>query len=367
MGMKRRQDENGGAMAHRPEAVTLPSPGGRGELQALTPGTDRRLVAPGGRGELQALTLPSPKGRGELKALTLALSRRERGLSRRAFLTGGTLLVAGGAAMTAEGLLAATEEKPKIRVGLVTDLHYADKPAGGTRHYRQSRTKLAEAVAQFKKERAEFVAHLGDAIDTAPELEAEKGYLRQVVRDFSASGLKHHFVVGNHCVASLTKPEFLEIAGQERSYYSFDAGGYHFVVLDACFRGDGKPYGRRNFDWGDAWLPPAELQWLKDDLRQSPLRSIVMVHQCLDLLPPLGIKNAPEVRKILEQSGKVLAVLQGHFHFGNYSCLGGLHYCTLSAAVEGAGAENNAYAMLDLLPGDVVKITGFRKQKSYRC
>jgi alkaline phosphatase len=92
----------------------------------------------------------------------------------------------------------------------------------------------------------------------------------------------------------------------------------------------------------------------------------VCVHQRLDAEPPYGVKNAPEIRKILEASGKVLAVLQGHHHKGDYKEIGGIHYCTMSAVVEGPGPENNAYAVMDILPGDAIRITGFRKQKSYR-
>ena len=117
--------------------------------------------------------------------------------------------------------------------------------------------------------------------------------------------------------------------------------------------------------WADAKIPSAELEWLQADIRQSSHKSIVCVHQCLDLIPPFGVKNGPEVRKLLQESGKVLTVLQGHYHWGNYQEIGDLHYCTMSAVVEGSGPENNAYAMLDILPGDAVRITGFRKQKSY--
>jgi alkaline phosphatase len=172
--------------------------------------------------------------------------------------------------------------------------------------------------------------------------------------------------VGNHCVENLTKPEFLGIVGQERSYYSFDKAGYHFVILDACFTSEGKPYGRKNFKWADAKIPPAELEWLQDDLGKTPNKSIVCVHQCLDVMSPFGVKNGSEVRKVLQDSGKALAVLQGHYHWGNYQEIGGLHYCTMSAVIEGSGTENNAYAMLDILPGDAIRITGFRKQKSHR-
>ncbi len=40
-------------------------------------------------------------------------------------------------------------------------------------------------------------------------------------------------------------------------------------------------------------------------------------------------------------------------------------YVTLSAMVEGSGEENNAYAILDVLRNNGIRITGFRKQKSY--
>ena len=287
--------------------------------------------------------------------------QHERRLGRRAFLKGGTLFLAGSALLP--GHLLAAEDKPKLRLGLVTDLHYADKDSRGSRHYRESITKVAEAAKRFGEEKPDLVFCLGDLIDSGASLEAEKGYLSRIVKEFPG---KRHFVLGNHCVENLTKPEFLGIVGQDKSYYSFDANGYHFVVLDACFTSDGAPYGRRNFKWADAKIPAVELEWLQADLRQSPHKSIVFVHQCLDVIPPFGVKNGFAVRKILSESGKVLAVLQGHFHWGNYQELGGLHYCTMSAIIEGAGAENNAYAVMDILPGDVIRISGFRKQKSYQ-
>jgi alkaline phosphatase len=288
-------------------------------------------------------------------------------IGRRAFLRGGTLFLAGSALLSGD-LFAATEDKPKLRCGLVTDLHYADKDSRGTRYYRESLTKLAEASEQFDKEKPDLVVELGDLIDGTDSVEVEKGHLRRIAREFAAIPGQHHCVVGNHCVNNLTKPEFLGIIGQEKSFYSFDANGYHFVVLDACFTSDGVPYGRKkvHIKWGDAAIPPAELEWLQADLRQSPHKSIVFAHQCLDVIPPFGVKNGPAVRKLLEESGKVLAVLQGHWHRGNYQELGGIHYCTLKAVVEGSGPENNAYAMMDILPGDGLRITGFRKQPSYR-
>ena len=126
-----------------------------------------------------------------------------------------------------------------------------------------------------------------------PPSDIEKGYLQANRQGVFRLPGQHHFVLGNHCVENLTKPEFLGIVGQEQSYYSFDAAGYHFVILDACFTSDEKPYGRKNFKWADAKIPPAELEWLQADIGQSSHKSIVCIHQCLDMIPPYGVRMAP--------------------------------------------------------------------------
>ena len=287
-------------------------------------------------------------------------------LSRRAFFRQGTVILTGATlAGTCAVGVAEEQKKPKVRVGLVTDLHYADKPPAGARHYRESPAKLAEAAKRFEQEKVDCLVALGDLIDSADSLDREKEQLRRIAREFAAFPGRRHYVLGNHCVSALTKPEFLEIVGQKASFYSFDLNGVHFVVLDACFRGDGQPYGRNNFQWTDSNIPAAEVEWLRADLKQTAYMAVVFVHQRLDVEPPLGIKNAPEVRKVLEESHKVLAVLQGHDHQGDYKEVEGIPFCTLKAMVEGSGEENNAYAILDVFPDDSIHIGGFRKQKSY--
>jgi alkaline phosphatase len=289
-------------------------------------------------------------------------------LNRRAFLGQGTLLLAGSTLLGSEvsGFAEKDENaEPRLRIGLVTDLHYADKPPLIHRYYRETVPKFAEAAKQFRRDRTDLVIELGDLIDVGDSLEIEQAYLRRIAKDFRATPGQHHYVLGNHCVWRLTKPEFLGIVGQKRSFYSFDLKGCHFVVLDACFRSDGQPYGRGNFQWTDANIPPAEAEWLRSDLQRTPRKTLVFVHQRLDVEPPYGVKNAPAIRNILEESGKVLTVLQGHYHLNGYKEIGGVHYVTLAAMVEGSGEENNAYAMMDILPHDAIRIRGFRKQKSY--
>jgi len=282
-------------------------------------------------------------------------------LGRRAFLKNGTLVLT---ALTSR-LYAEDDAAPGLNIGLITDLHYADKPASGSRHYRETPNKLAEAAEHFARYKPEFLVELGDFIDAADSVAAELGYLKRINRDFSRMCKQRHYVLGNHCVYTLRKREFLDTVEQPKSFYSFDAGKFHFVVLDACFRSDGMPYGRKNFEWTDPNLPPKELDWLKNDLKQTSRKTVVFTHQRLDVSDHYGVKNAVAVRKTLEQSGQVLAVFQGHSHSNDHREIGGIHYCTLVAMVEGSGAESNGYSVLKLADDGTLTVTGFRKQKHY--
>lgn len=289
-------------------------------------------------------------------------------IGRRAFLQGSSLLLAAGtfghsvsSAFGTQGAL----PNASLKVGLVTDLHYADKPKAGSRYYRESLSKLEEATAHFQKERVNFVVELGDFIDAAPEVETELGYLKTINSQFQKIKAERHYVLGNHCVETLTKEEFLGEVGQERSFYSFDRDGFHFVVLDACFNKNGTPYGRRTSDWRVAFIPPEQLEWLHADLKETENRTIVFAHQRLDVDNHYAPVNVADVRRVLEQSGKVSAVFQGHSHKNDYKDLNGIHYCTHVAMIEGTGPAKNAYSVLHLFPNGEIKLEGFREQKDY--
>lgn len=288
-------------------------------------------------------------------------------LGRRAFLRGSTLLLTAGALsrFSADQVFAAENSEEHFKIGLITDLHYADKPTVGNRYYRETLAKLSEAAARFQEEQVSFAVELGDLIDSASTLEEELGYLRTINHRFSDLVPHRYYVLGNHCVERLTKNEFLTEAGQEKSFFSFDRSGFHFVVLDACFRGDGQPYGRKNANWTDAFVPPDEVAWLKEDLAATDRPVIVFIHQRLDVSNHYAPKNAAEVRGVLEQSGNVAAVFQGHSHHNDYKDINGIHYCTLAAMIEGAAPDHNGYSVLSLSPDGSLALTGFRKQKTY--
>lgn len=284
------------------------------------------------------------------------------GLGRRVFMQGGALFMAG---LTAGAVTA--EEKPSVlRIGLMTDMHYADKLPVGSRYYRETLTKLADAAHTLADKKLDFLVELGDFIDAADSVETEKRYLKTIAKPFAEICSERHYVLGNHCVDTLTKEEFLGGVEQERSYYSFDRGPCHFVVLDACFRSDGKAYGRKNSVWTDANVPQAELDWLADDLQKNNRKTIVFAHQRLDTEGNHAVNNSAEVRKILEQAGNVAVVFQGHSHANDYRSVNDIHYCTLRAMIERSGVENNGFSILDVAADGTCRLSGFRQQESYQ-
>jgi 3',5'-cyclic AMP phosphodiesterase CpdA len=103
------------------------------------------------------------------------------------------------------------------------------------------------------------------------------------------------------------------------------------------------------------------MEWLRQDLTAASLPVVIFIHQLLDGKGDPYVNNAEDIRNILQASGKVLVVFQGHKHQGDYSNIRGIHYYTLKAMVDGSGPENNSYATVDVLDDNCIIVTGYRK------
>ncbi|MBC7808382.1 MAG: metallophosphoesterase [Akkermansiaceae bacterium] len=281
------------------------------------------------------------------------------------FLGGGTLLLL-AAGSDARSALAA---EPVLKVALITDVHYADADTKGTRYYRESLGKMREAVSRLNREKVDVAVALGDLIDTPtpPNVAKETGFLRTITGEFGKLNAPRHFVLGNHCVSGLTKEQFLTGCEQPRSWYSFDKGGVHCVILDACFRADGVAYAPGGFKWTDTDIPAPEREWLEKDLQSAKGQVLVFVHQRLDAPENVDylIHSAPAVRTILEKSGKVLAVFQGHSHKNELQMINEIPYLTMAAMIEGSGPQNSGYSVLNVRADNSLTLTGFRKHAEH--
>jgi len=119
-----------------------------------------------------------------------------------------------------------------------------------------------------------------------------------------------------------------------------------------------------NFDWTDTNVDAPQLDWLAQALAASAQPAIVLVHQQLDGTGDLSVRNAARVREVLEKSGKVLAVLQGHRHEGAFSTVNGIPYFTFRGLIEGSGLWNSAYAIVDVMPDLELRVLGYRRAEA---
>ena len=107
--------------------------------------------------------------------------------------------------------------KKVVTFGIITDVHYADAPASGSRVYRDGLPKVTQAVNDFTKENVDFVMELGDFKDTDASQACDKkpdphcvnltiGFLRKIeetMRNGYAGPCYH--VLGNHDVDILNQ------------------------------------------------------------------------------------------------------------------------------------------------------------------
>ncbi len=55
-----------------------------------------------------------------------------------------------------------------------------------------------------------------------------------------------------------------------------------------------------------------------------------------------------------------------HSHKNAHRDIGGIHYCTLVAMVEGPGAADNGYSGMSRATDGTISVKGFRKQADYQ-
>ena len=266
-----------------------------------------------------------------------------------------------------------------VRIELLTDAHVhdTDSPVEG-----KVMTNYAERLAAFVDAAnawpADIAIELGDFINGAFIMGPGYGdptRIPGILEDGHASlaGLEApmHYVLGNHDLYDLSKTEFLAAVGQEEAYYSFDLGGFHFVILDAEFNDPNESDFDHVFMRVKCRIPVAEMEWLANDLAQTDLPTIVFIHQPLDAEfdPNAGgppVVNNTEVRQLLSDSGVVIAVFQGHDHGNLYMEIDGIHYVTFAAMVDHTEPGPATWAQVSLdLETRTISIDGFGLQSDW--
>jgi 3',5'-cyclic AMP phosphodiesterase CpdA len=207
----------------------------------------------------------------------------------------------------------------KIRFGVIADLHHDVMHDGPQR--------LSAFIEEMNNAAPDFIIQMGDLC--VPK--KENAPLMDIWNRFK--GPRYH-VIGNHDTdGGFTRDQVVEFWKAQAKYYSFDAKGFHFIVLDGNEHNESKsrPPGYARF------ISPQQLAWLKKDLDNTTLPTIVCCHQGLDN-DAGGLENGTLLRYTLETANekagkqKVILVLSGHHHQDYYNHINDIHYVQINSA-----------------------------------
>lgn len=221
---------------------------------------------------------------------------------------------------------ASGSDKGSLRLAFYTDVH--------ARTEWETPRAMALAANAINAEKADLIIAGGDLITDGFQSSADK-----VAPRWDAYMKMHEAirgdvfpVIGNHDLVAADPEDgspaaenprgtYLYKMGLERTYYSFDAVGYHFVMLDPIHvPGDDYPY--------KGMIGPEELEWLKQDLSGVHPGTPVVIVTHIPLLTSFYaattgataaamenqvVVNNLEVFEVFENRNVPL-VLQGHLH-----------------------------------------------------
>ena len=246
-----------------------------------------------------------------------------------------------------------------LTIGFVTDLHFG--PAayhdGKLRKLTHHAAELTRGVVRAMNDELhpDLLVNLGDDIeDESRDADlARYTECQDILRTAKAELVN---VAGNHDTIHLTRDDLARVWRHEGPlFYAIDRGGFHIVVLHTLERKD-----------VEVRIPHAQLEWLAADLARTTLPVVVLMHHSAseqDLedsfwfkgLAHLAlVKERAELRRILQDSGKVRVVFNGHVHRNHLDVIAGIPYVTIQSLIEnldedapGRAAGAHAIATID--------------------
>jgi predicted phosphodiesterase len=201
--------------------------------------------------------------------------------------------------------LASPGEAVKIKFAIVSDTHYdidgQASPNGAM--YGDSVRLVQSMVTELNMDpELDFVIANGDLTNQGTEQDYSGFAL-----DMDELAIPWYPVLGNHDKVSMDWSDWYEASmGRTVSYYSFDFGGYHIIVLDSAIEGSVQ---------GD--LDSDQLSWLADDLDEhSVMPTLIFLHHMADRSDINGISETAKsgLEVVLDGRTNVLSITSGHTH-----------------------------------------------------
>ena len=218
-----------------------------------------------------------------------------------------------------------TETGKPLKFAIASDFHALDMPDGGER--------IASFIKAANDENVDFIIELGDFCRLVDGCQTYQDLWN------AFEGDRYH-VLGNHDMEMNTKEEYMDAMEMPGRYYSFDKGGFHFIILDGNNLFDGseyRHYANGNFFTDSKqqnYVDPEQLEWLEKDLSATKKRCVLFSHESIDMV----MRNGDAVRQVLEnanrQAGfkKVVLAFSGHNHSNYTKEINGITYMQVNSA-----------------------------------
>lgn len=210
-----------------------------------------------------------------------------------------------------------TNNKDEIlRFGICADVH-KDKVADADQ-------RLAAFIDTMESKNLDFIIQLGDFCQPIPENDT----FLSIWNSYAGEG---YHVLGNHDMdGGATREQTVEYYNMPSKYYSFDAKGFHFMVLDG---NDVKSPPQKGYY--AHYIGQEQIDWIIQDIESTELPVIVFSHQTLEFEG--GVENAKEIRDIFEKVNrqspkkKVIACFAGHHHVDCSKHINGIYYIYMNS------------------------------------
>lgn len=268
-----------------------------------------------------------------------------------------------------------------VRLGVLTDIQYADKPdsklpwVGQLREYQKVLPKLESAVEYLNKHSLSLVLHLGDIVDGNKTLDQTREDLEAVLSRLEQLKAPVCHVLGNHCLDVERDYLVRRLKLDKGAYYHVDVSDkWRFIMVDTVDMSVSREQGTSLRKLADEYLHdhegeenakpwnggigPEQMKWLSSTLVDARKKNrFVIVCGHMPILPQAATGmhcawDSAAIEEVLVQSEVVKAYFCGHCHEGGYAFCRGIHHVTFEALLD--SDDDGAVGVIELHDEEIV-------------
>ena len=239
----------------------------------------------------------------------------------------------------------------KLKMIVFSDLHYAPvKPINNGSRLGRKLTDCALPILEkltkiINTSKPDVAVFCGDYVEDFNDHDEDIKNMTFIWNKMKDIKIPFFGCIGNHDLRIMdSRTEIEEILGYEHSTFSVDLNGYHLVVLGTEV--NSKLGTAEGGIFKTQFLSNADLEWLKTDLEKTQNPTLIFCHFGIaedsmngnwwfsEVPETALLGNRKELKQIIKNSGKVMAVFSGHQHWTKTIVEDGISYYIVGSMVE---------------------------------